>query len=233
MPRVVDEVVTSTVKPRAAAAVSRSLPFAIYIAFLAASPTLGPLLGDPRWLYAIQIGSVLGLLCFFARDYVELKCISSIRPADWARSLTIGILVFVAWIHLDHPALSVGNSGGFNPTLASGGVSPALALIRLCGAAIVVPVMEELFWRSFIMRWIDRTNFLQLSPASISIKALVVSTLLFGVEHHLWAAGIVAGLAYGWLYMRAGNLWVPITAHAVTNLLLGVWVLWTGRWEFW
>src|SRR5436190_24140996 len=83
MPRVVDEVVTSTVKPRAAAAVSRSLPFAIYIAFLAASPTLGPLLGDPRWLYAIQIGSVLGLLCFFARDYVELKCISSIRPADW------------------------------------------------------------------------------------------------------------------------------------------------------
>ena len=83
------------------------------------------------------------------------------------------------------------------------------------------------------MRWIDRTNFLQLSPASISIKALVVSTLLFGVEHHLWAAGIVAGLAYGWLYMRAGNLWVPITAHAVTNLLLGVWVLWTGRWEFW
>jgi len=125
MPRVVDEVVTSTVKPRAAAAVSRSLPFAIYIAFLAASPTLGPLLGDPRWLYAIQIGSVLGLLCFFARDYVELKCISSIRPADWARSLTIGILVFVAWIHLDHPALSVGNAGGFNPTLASGGVSPA------------------------------------------------------------------------------------------------------------
>jgi CAAX prenyl protease-like protein len=53
------------------------------------------------------------------------------------------------------------------------------------------------------------------------------------VEHSLWAAGILAGLAYGWLYMKTNNLWVPILAHAVTNGMLGLWVLHTGQWTFW
>jgi CAAX prenyl protease-like protein len=55
----------------------------------------------------------------------------------------------------------------------------------------------------------------------------------FALEHHLWFAGLLAGVAYGWLYIRAGNLWVPVVAHTITNGLLGVWVLHTGHWEFW
>jgi membrane protease YdiL (CAAX protease family) len=42
-----------------------------------------------------------------------------------------------------------------------------------------------------------------------------------------------AGLAYGGLYMRSGTLWSPILAHAVTNLMLGVWVVATASWSFW
>jgi CAAX prenyl protease-like protein len=64
-------------------------------------------------------------------------------------------------------------------------------------------------------------------------RAVLFSALLFGVEHDLWLAGIIAGLAYGWLYVRTGNLWSPILAHGVTNLLLGLWILATGEWRLW
>jgi CAAX prenyl protease-like protein len=93
--------------------------------------------------------------------------------------------------------------------------------------------MEELFWRSFLMRWIDRHDFLSLAPALVSLKAIVISSIVFGFEHTLWFAGILAGLAYAWLYRASGSLWPPIIAHAVTNGVLGVWVIQTGQWQFW
>jgi CAAX prenyl protease-like protein len=108
-----------------------------------------------------------------------------------------------------------------------------LAVMRLAGAALLVPVMEELFWRSFVMRWIHKPDFLKVVPAEVGIKALAISSVLFALEHHLWFAGLLAGLAYGWLYRRSGNLWVPTLSHAVTNAALGIWVLYTGNWQFW
>ena len=103
----------------------------------------------------------------------------------------------------------------------------------LAGAALVVPIMEELFWRSFIMRWLQRATFLSVDPSSVGWKALLISSALFASEHRLWFAGLLAGLAYGWLYKRSGNLWVPTVSHAVTNALLGIYVLATGMWMYW
>ena len=45
--------------------------------------------------------------------------------------------------------------------------------------------------------------------------------------------GLAAGLAYTWVYARSGNLWIPITSHAITNGTLGLWILATGNWRFW
>jgi CAAX prenyl protease-like protein len=61
----------------------------------------------------------------------------------------------------------------------------------------------------------------------------MITTVLFGVEHNQWLAGAIAGAAYNWLYMRSGNLWVPVCAHALTNAALGVWIIATGNWQFW
>ncbi len=93
--------------------------------------------------------------------------------------------------------------------------------------------MEELFWRSFLLRWIQMPAFLELAPAQIGLRAMLIGSVLFGIEHSLWFAGIVAGLVYAWLYRVSGNLWPPIVAHAVTNLTLGLWVLYSGQWRFW
>lgn len=90
-----------------------------------------------------------------------------------------------------------------------------------------------MFWRSFVMRWIANTAFLQVDPAQAGIRGFVISVLLFGFEHNLWLAGIVAGAAYSVLFMRQRTLWSPILAHAVTNCLLGLWVVYTGSWSYW
>jgi len=89
-----------------------------------------------------------------------------------------------------------------------------------------------LFWRSLVLRWFDRPDFLSLEPGRLSLRAALFSSLLFGVEHHMWFAGFLAGMAYAWLYRR-GNLWLAIIAHAVTNLSLGVYVMAVGAWQFW
>ena len=108
-----------------------------------------------------------------------------------------------------------------------------LALLRLAGLALVVPVMEELFWRSFLLRWLERRDYLVVAPRSVGARALLITSAVFALEHTRWLAGGIAGLAYRALYMRSGNLWVPIVAHTITNGALVVWVLHTQNWYYW
>lgn len=213
---------------------ARVLPFALYMAFLAVEQGARGWLGDAfdmRWLYPVKVAAVACALWYFRGEYSELLA----RPR--ARSILLsalsGVLVFVLWINLDHGWLDLGGGPGYDPRRAEGGIDWALAGFRLAGAALVVPLMEELFWRSFLLRWIERQDFLSLPAAEVGFRAILISSLLFGVEHSLWFAGILAGLAYAWLYRRHGNLWSPIIAHATTNLILGLWVLQTGAWQFW
>jgi CAAX prenyl protease-like protein len=93
--------------------------------------------------------------------------------------------------------------------------------------------MEELFWRSLVMRWIARRDFLALAPRAAGLTAFALSSALFALEHSQWLAGLAAGMAYGWLYMRSGNLWIPILSHATTNGILALWIVATGSWRFW
>lgn len=217
-------------------AFSRVLPFTVFIAFIAAAAPLerlATLVGmDPRWWYAVRAVLVAGLLAWFWRSYGELRSAAGVSALDWLLGVIVGLVVFVLWINLAFGPLSFGTAPGFDPR-TDGAVDWALALPRFASAVFLVPVMEELFWRSLAMRWIQDHDFLAVLPARVGRRALGISAVLFGLEHHLWFAGLLAGLAYAWLYIRTGNLWVPILSHAVTNGLLGAWVVYTRSWEFW
>jgi CAAX prenyl protease-like protein len=214
-------------------ALVRILPFAVYIGFIALESLLpeetvaaGPLGG--KWLYAIQVIAVGALLAALWPRFTELRGATA-RGADWLLAVIVGVVVCVLWINLDLPWARIGESRG----LADAAAPSALLIgLRILGAVLVVPVMEELFWRSFIMRWIDNPKFLEVDPRAVSWKAMAIAALLFGAEHHLWLAGIVAGLAYALLYRRTGNLWTVIVAHAVTNAALELWVWRTGSFQF-
>jgi CAAX prenyl protease-like protein len=83
------------------------------------------------------------------------------------------------------------------------------------------------------MRWLQQPVFEGLDPRRVGLRAVVLSTFVFMLAHPLWLAAIVAGLAYALIYIRTGRLWTAVIAHAVTNGMLGVWVVATGNWQFW
>ena len=219
------------------AARARVIPFAAFMLLLAARgavPEDGSWGIDPRWLYGLTVLVVGGLLVWFWREYGELVLQTLPTLAEAALAVAVGLIVFGLWIHLDAPWMRLGEpSAGFVPTDASGQVLWPLIAVRWVGASLLVPVMEELFWRSFLMRWVQSPQFESVVPQRVGLKAVVLSTFVFMLAHTLWLAAIIAGLAYAWLYIRTGKLWVPVIAHAVTNGVLGVWVLQTQRWEFW
>jgi CAAX prenyl protease-like protein len=93
--------------------------------------------------------------------------------------------------------------------------------------------MEELFWRSFLLRYLISPHFQAVRLGTFTPFSFVATVVLFGVEHDLWLAGMMAGAAYTLLLYKTGRLWPCILAHAVTNLSLGIHVLMTGQWQWW
>jgi CAAX prenyl protease-like protein len=188
---------------------------------------------DARWLYALQAAVPLLFLLAFRSDYRELAEAPR-SPAALLLALATGIGVFILWI-VPMPAwMSTGETvAPFRPVGPDQTPLWGLIAVRAFGAVLVVPVMEELFWRSFLMRWIDRRDFLHWPPAQVSWTGIFASSAVFALAHSLWLAGLAAGLAYAWVYRRTGNLWYPVLAHATTNGALAAWVVATGDWSYW
>ena len=213
---------------------ARVLPFLVYLFFIALVDVLGRLgfsAQELRWLYALKVGTVLLTLIMGYRHYTELHTFR-LSPIGVVTAMAAGLLVFWLWIKLDAGWMQLGSASGFDPT-TGGRIDWALVAVRIAGAALVVPVMEELFWRSFLLRWIVDPDFERVTTAQVTAGSVLINVVLFGVEHHLWFAGMVAGLAYSLLYLRSRSLWSAILAHAVTNGVLGIWIVQTGSWTYW
>lgn len=213
----------------------RISPFVVYVFFMILAELLsrfGWSAHELRLLYVVKIAAVAGLLWMLRGVYVELRLPRSAGVMIWGIAVVAGAAVFVGWISLNAGWMQVGASAGFNP-YGDAGIDWIMVAARLTGAVLVVPLMEELFWRSFLMRWIEKHDFLTVEPTRVGHKAFVISVVFFAFEHNLWLAGLLAGAIYNLLYMRSGTLWAPVLAHAVTNALLGVWVIHTGNWGYW
>ncbi len=216
--------------------IARIAPFGAYVFFMLVEDALlkfGWDAHDVRLLYVLKISVVASLLWFFRSAYSELKWPSGTNFRTWSGAIVAGVAVFFAWINLTADWMVMGESVGFDPRDNDAQMDWFLVMVRLLGAALVVPLMEELFWRSFLMRWIVHPHFLSVNPAQVGFKAFCITAVLFAVAHSLWFAGLLAGIAYNLLYMRSNTLWSPIIAHAITNIILGIWIVGTGSWGFW
>ncbi len=217
----------------------RALPFAIYMLFillhdlLARSLPSGYLSGHLLTVtYPLRIIAVIAALAVYWKSYDEIDR-SGLTPWGVSYALVIGTIVFVLWINMDWPWATMGDMEAYNPrTLPETGFY-AFVAVRLFGASVVVPIFEEIFWRSLVLRYIINPDFTSVKVGTFTWASFVISSILFGLEHHLWLAGMVAGMLYNFLLYRTRSLTLCIIAHGITNFLLGVYVLWTGYWQFW
>jgi CAAX prenyl protease-like protein len=213
----------------------RVAPFAVYVSFMVLADMLGRLgwsAATLQWLYPAKIAAVAALLWLFRRAYRELRWHRMPGRRDRLVAVAAGALVFAAWIGLDADWMVSEAPGGYHSP-GPDRLDWALVVVRFAGAVIMVPLMEELFWRAFLLRRLARANFLQVKPAAARHCACVVTAVLFAVEHNEWLAGLLAGAAFNFLFFRSRTLWSPVIAHAVANALLGLWVITTDNWKYW
>jgi CAAX prenyl protease-like protein len=184
-------------------------------------------------VYSAKLAAVIGALVW-ARE-----TLTPIRPTRviLAPAILVGLAVFGQWILLDkfvaYPHF--GTRASFNPfnELHSHlGISTFVA-VRLVGLICVVPVMEEVFWRGFLLRAFTRYDIEQTPVEKFSLRAFCLVTLAFGFVHPEWLVALIAGAAYAWLLRSSRSLFAVILAHSVTNAALGAYILMTGDWHYW
>lgn len=217
----------------------RSLPFAAYMLFILIQDMLLPLVPEAIaavWLtpiiYTIKIVAVVGVLIYFWRSYDELR-MEKIEAVNIVYAVVIGIVVFALWINMDWKFATIGTPAIYDPHKLSQNWFYAFAAIRMFGTSLVVPIFEEIFWRSFIIRYIINSDFASVKIGMFTWASFLISSLLFGLEHYFWLAGIMAGILYNVLLYKTKHINYCILAHGITNFLLGIYVLVTASWRFW
>jgi CAAX prenyl protease-like protein len=209
---------------------ARVLPFAVFVLLTAGQGKFGPY--SVYWVYLLKtlVGAWL--------VWTVHPLVQEMRWRVSWEAIVVGVVICVAWIGLDglYPALSKpGMSWVPNKDFGTGSaLGWFFNTVHIVGYSTVVPAVEEIFYRSFMYRYLVRLNFLTMPLNQFHSLSFVVTSILFGLEHpDRWVAGILCGMAYQWLTLRKNRLGDAMTAHAITNFLLGVWVLWKGAWSFW
>jgi len=210
--------------------VSEFLPYVVPFIVFAGFTYLVPVFNLSKALvYPAKTLSVMALLFFY---WPRIKHEITITPDLLA--VLAGIAVFIVWVGLENFYPKIGPDSSFNPYELSQGTHTRLLIgTRLFGAVLVVPVMEELFWRSFALRFLIDTHFKRHPLGTFTWFSFIFVSIAFGLEHDRWLPGIIAGLIYAALVYKKKNLFSPILAHGVTNLLLGIYVIANNEWRFW
>jgi uncharacterized protein len=208
-------------------------PFAIFIGFLAIGPYL-PV--GPEISYPLRVVVVTAAVVIWSRSLVKL------RPCRAAESVLMGLAVFAVWIgpdllwpgHRAHWLFQNSLTGSLASSVPEAARSNIAFLAwRIAGAVLVVPVVEELFWRAWLMRYVISHDFRSVALGTYAARAFWICAVLFASEHGpYWDVGLLAGIAYNWWMIRTRSLADCILAHAVTNACLSAYVLWAGKWEY-
>jgi exosortase E/protease (VPEID-CTERM system) len=157
------------------------------------------------------------------------------RPRVVGVPVAVGVLVFAGWLLIARKADPEAVAAMATALAGLGPLERALWLTaRVLGAVVVVPLAEELAFRGFLLRRLVSDAFWEfdLAVAARRPRAVLLSSVVFGLLHGAFIAGTLAGIAYALVLRRRGRLADAVVAHAVTNALLVVYTLVTGDWSF-
>lgn len=175
-------------------------------------------------------------------------------------SLLLGVIGAVVWVGLcqipwnawcvqiatsfgqgDSVRWLLGSSArvGFNPWSDLAATPGTLSLftflaVRFAGLAILVPFSEELFLRGFLLRFVQQEKWWAVPVGTLTRSAIAVLLIYAVVTHPSeWMAAIIWFSAVSWWTARTHNLWYAVQIHMMTNLGLGLWILWSRQWWLW
>jgi CAAX prenyl protease-like protein len=208
-------------------------PFVVFMVWLALDKYL-PLANPAKEL--VRDGVLLAAIVGFSRDVIPR------RVERWLPSVGLGIAVCALWVAPDalipgwrgHWLFQNSITGHLKTSIPPAELTPLMLVLRTMRAALLVPVLEELFWRGWLVRWLQDSDFERVPLGRYTALAFWGSSLLFAAEHGpYWEVGLACGMIYNWWMWRTKSLGDLIVVHATTNLALSLYVIATQRWAFW
>jgi CAAX prenyl protease-like protein len=210
------------------------LPFVVFMAFLAVQK-YSPL--SPVIEYPLRDVLLIAVLVIFSSQVIDFHSSHKLETA------VIGIAVFVIWVGPDmlFPAYRqhwmfqnslFGQIGNTVPEKVL--LNPVVLWSRIFRAVVIVPVVEELFWRAWLMRWLISPRFDKIPLGTYQTASFAIVAVMFALEHGpYWDVGLVTGVIYNWWMVRTRSLGDCILVHAITNACLCGYVVATRHWEYW
>lgn len=232
----------------------RIVPLLAYLVLTGFQGKLGT--NSQFWVYFLKTMAGAFLL------WSVLPFVAEIKWQPTWEACVVGVGVFVLWVGLDSGLIALGMAHSYpksvpelklllgwqasvvpadlpppwNPHLAFGQDSPLawlFILVRLLGSSLVVPPIEEVFYRSFLYRWLHQPDFQSASMGRFYPVSFLLTALIFASSHYQWLAAVLCAFAYQGLVCWKKRLGDAIVAHAITNFLLGLWVVFRPAWNFW
>ena len=229
-------------------------PFATWIALQTALPAAA-------WAYAVRsvATALVGIFCLWRGGSRSCATVTesgkrvaspdsehlgeaALSPLHLLAGLLVGVIVTVLWIV---PEIStfyrtwccwpIGSlpAASHHPSPYDPAVCGwALTITKLIGSAFVIAPVEEVFFRSFLYRWLQKRDFRAVPLSRFNLSAFLWMVFLFTLEHDRPFAAALAGALYGLAAIRWG-LASAIAAHVTTNLLLALHVIFSNSWAFW
>jgi CAAX prenyl protease-like protein len=208
-------------------------PFAVFALWLLVDKSI-PLANPGKEILRdlVLVAAILG----FSRRVLPT------RAPHWLASVALGLAVFALWVAPDtlfpgwreHPLFQNSITGKVTTSIPPADLTPLMLALRTARAALIVPIVEELFWRGWLPRWLQDTRFARVPMGHYTAFTFWATGVLFALEHGpFWEVGLLCGLIYNWWMWRTKSLGDLVLVHAVTNLALCAYVMATGRWGFW
>ena len=223
-------------------AIPRVAPFVIFVLLTAGQGQFGAVSAYWFYLFKTLVGAWL--------IYEMRPWVAEMRWSFSWEAVAVGVGVFALWVGISSDWTSqdslwvklglaqphVKADSIWDPNVQFGGYSGVACFflaVHVLGMTLVVPPLEEVFYRSFLYRYIADHNFLTVPLNRFLPWPFLATVVVFGFSHNEWLAGLICAAAYQWLVIRKNRLGDAMTAHAITNFLLGIWVIWRGAWHFW
>ena len=205
-------------------------PFALFMGLLYLRQSLSQ---HGWWLYGVCSLLVFGLLLWLRPRYKG----QDPAPPRALQSALLGLGAIVLWIALDPWMPRTGERDNTFPftTAFELGLLPGILSIafRIFGAVLVVPIIEELFWRGFLMRTIMKPEFEEVPLGTFQPLSFYITTVAFAMVHVEYGSATLFALIAGWWFCKTKSLRAVIILHAAANLGLAVYVLLTKNWFLW
>lgn len=210
-------------------------PFAVFMLLLALAPSIP--LAQP-WESVVRVGILVAVIALCSGGVLR-----TLRISHPVSSVLLGLAVCAMWVGPDllfpawrsHWLFQNSITGTVKTSIPPEEfASPLVVALRVARAALLVPVLEELFWRGWLPRWIVNNDWRKVPLGTYTTLAFVATAVLFASEHGpFWEVGLLCGLIYNWWMWRTKSLGDLILVHGVTNAALSGYVLMTGKWQYW